>query len=182
MLTLFQRSTAFLLCFTLCHSLAFANSKNDTALKKLLRDEATEVKIKYNLAKTNPSFKEMRIRPLSFNGVVLLTGEVTNTKLKQQAARITRNTEGVRQVHNQLVIAGKASYLSRMSDNWLEMKVKAKIMMEEDLANSDIEVASHRGTTYLIGRVNRKQAKKAVDIANEVGGVQKIVQVFDYRR
>lgn len=157
-----------------------AQKNKDTALEKLLRDETTEVKIKYNLANNNNTFKKMRIRPLCFNGVVLLTGEVSSAKLKQQAAAIAKKTEGVRQVHNQLIVAGQAGYLSRMNDNWLAMKVKAKIMLEDDLANTEIHVASHQGTTYLMGRVNSNQAKKAVKIAREVGGVQKIVQVFDY--
>jgi osmotically-inducible protein OsmY len=40
-------------------------------------------------------------------------------------------------------------------------------------------VVAERGTIYLMGRVTEREAKRAADIARSVGGVAKVVTVFE---
>jgi osmotically-inducible protein OsmY len=40
-------------------------------------------------------------------------------------------------------------------------------------------VVTERGIVYLMGRVTSREAKRATDIARSIGGVTKVVRVFE---
>ena len=42
-----------------------------------------------------------------------------------------------------------------------------------------IKVVTERGVVFLMGRVTDAEAKRAVDLTRNVGGVQKVVRVFE---
>jgi osmotically-inducible protein OsmY len=46
-------------------------------------------------------------------------------------------------------------------------------------ANS-IKVVTERGTVYLLGRVTQREGQMAGEVARGVGGVQKVVKIFEY--
>jgi len=41
------------------------------------------------------------------------------------------------------------------------------------------KVHTERGTVYLMGRVTEREAERATELARSVGGVQKVVRVFE---
>ena len=153
-----------------------------TTVSKLLRNEAIESQIRVNLMKTNARFSKQNIAIHCFDGVVLLTGEVDNASLKQQAAQVARKTPQVRQVHNQLSLAGSATYLSRLNDSWLATKVRGKLMMNDHIKKANFHVTSSRGHIYLMGTLSPVQAKEAMRIAQKVEGVQGVTDLISYRR
>ena len=56
---------------------------------------------------------------------------------------------------------------------------KASFIDAKDLQSNSIKVVTERGIVYLMGRVTQREAKRATDIARGVGGVTKVVRVFD---
>lgn len=116
-----------------------------------------------------------------FNNVVLLTGEVTTPALREQAEEAAHQVPGVGKVYNQITIKGPTSSLSRASDSWVTAKIKTQMMAVKDLKSSMIKVVTENGTVYLMGIVSHDQADTAVDIARQVGGVQKVVKIFQYK-
>jgi osmotically-inducible protein OsmY len=153
-----------------------------TTVSKLLRNEAIESQIRVNLMKTNARFSKQNIAIHCFDGVVLLTGEVDNSALKQQAAQVARKTPQVRQVHNQLSLEGSETYLSRLNDSWLATKVRSKIMMNDHIKKANVHVTSSRGHIYLMGTLSPAQAREAMRIAQQVDGVQGVTDLISYRR
>jgi osmotically-inducible protein OsmY len=77
-------------------------------------------------------------------------------------------------------VEGSTSLLARTNDAWLTSKVKAKLVADRVVAADRIKVITENGVVYLMGIVPRKQAEEAVRVTSTVGGVQKIVKVFDY--
>ena len=48
-----------------------------------------------------------------------------------------------------------------------------------DLYANAFKVITENGTVYLMGRVTKREAERASDIARSVSGVQRVVRIFD---
>ncbi len=115
----------------------------------------------------------------SYNHVVLLTGTVTSEADKAAVERAVGAIESVRSVVNELAIGAAASFGNRSSDTVLTGKVKASFVDAKDLQVNAFKVVTERGIVYLMGRVTEREANRAADIARGVGGVTKVVKVFE---
>ncbi|WP_046113201.1 BON domain-containing protein [Aquincola tertiaricarbonis] len=115
----------------------------------------------------------------SYNKVVLLTGEVPDEAMRSRVEQQVRGIEGVRSVVNELAIMGPSSLTARSNDSLLTSQVKATLVDAKDVQASAIKVTTERGTVYLMGRVTEREAARASDLARSVGGVQKVVRVFE---
>jgi osmotically-inducible protein OsmY len=128
--------------------------------------------------------KELRnnahISVTSWNGIVLLTGEVPGQAQKAKVVNYTKSVASVRQVVDELRIAGKTAVFSRANDTWLTSKVKTQLFAETKLDANRIKVVSEYGNVYLMGIVTREEAQQATDIARNIGGVVRVVKVFEY--
>lgn len=116
----------------------------------------------------------------SFNRKVLLTGEVRDEAMKAAVEREVAAIEGVQSVVNDLEVLGVSSFTSRSNDSLITGKVKASFVDAKDLYANSIKVVTERGVVYLMGRVTQREGQLAADVARGVGGVQKVVKVFEY--
>ena len=112
---------------------------------------------------------------------MLLTGEVHNENIKQEVVAHTYSIQGVRQVVDETVIAGKTGFLSRTSDSWLTTKVKTRLGAKMGVDANRIKVVSEHGNIYLMGIVTRAEALTATELARGVRGVVRVVKVFEYK-
>jgi osmotically-inducible protein OsmY len=58
--------------------------------------------------------------------------------------------------------------------------VKAGFVDSKDLFANSIKVVTERGIVYLMGRVTQREGQLAGEVARGVGGVQKVVKIFEY--
>jgi osmotically-inducible protein OsmY len=116
----------------------------------------------------------------SFNRKVLITGEVRDDAMKAAVEREVKSIDGVASVSNELEIAGPASYTSRSNDALITTKVKASLVDAKDISANSFKVVTERGTVFLMGRVTQREGNQAAEIARGVGGVAKVVKVFEY--
>ncbi|MFO1246316.1 MAG: BON domain-containing protein [Ramlibacter sp.] len=115
----------------------------------------------------------------SYNRQVLLTGEVPSEQAKQQVEQIVSRVENVRAIVNELAVMGNSTLGQRSSDTLVTGKVRASLVDAKDLYANAFKVVTERGTTYLMGRVTQREADRATAIARTVGGVQKVVRIFE---
>lgn len=120
------------------------------------------------------------INVVSYDGIVLLTGQVESQQLRELAEQSIGDIRKIRKIHNEIQIAGATSLVARGNDNWLQTKVKAQFLADEEVDAGRIKVFVEDGIVYLIGLVPRVQADAAVAAARTVFGVQRVVKVFDY--
>ncbi len=146
----------------------------------LIDDQQIETMANVNLDKSDEGLKNAHISITSYNGVVLLTGQVENQSLRDQATTIVSDIKNVRQVHNELQVQGKTSLVARSNDTWLTSKVKTRLLANRDIAGSRIKVVTEDGVVYLMGLLSRVEAEKATEVASSTSGVQKVVRVFEY--
>ncbi|MCE2781570.1 BON domain-containing protein [Limnohabitans sp.] len=115
----------------------------------------------------------------SFNRKVLLTGEVTTAAEKERIEKIAQSQENVVSVVNDLAQMPASSLTQRAKDTVLTSRVKAAFIDAKDLQANAVKVVTERGIVYLMGRVTSREAKRATDIVRGMGGVVKVVRVFD---
>lgn len=143
-------------------------------------DQRLETIIKVNLRKADPAIAEANINVLSFNGVVLLTGEVPSSDLRQAAGDIVRSINKVRQVHNELLVQSNATVFSRSNDNWLATKLRSKVLANRDIESERVKIVVENRVVFLMGLLSRDEANLVSDIAARTKGVEKVVRVIEY--
>ncbi|MEF7617579.1 BON domain-containing protein [Aquincola sp. MAHUQ-54] len=119
------------------------------------------------------------VNATSYNRVVLLTGEVPDEAARLKVEQAVAGVENVKSVVNELAVMGNSSLTARSNDALLTSKVKATLVDAKDVQANAIKVVSERGTVYLMGRVTEREAGRASDLTRSVGGVQKVVRVFE---
>ncbi len=152
----------------------------DTSLGTDIDDFQIETAIGVNIKKAHPELEASHVNVNSYNGVVLLTGEVPSPDMRSLAGDTARKLKGVRQVHNELQIQGSTSLLSRTNDGWLGTKVKSRLIFDENIPAGKIKVVTENGVVYLMGLVTQSLAEKAARVASNTRGVRKVVKVFEY--
>ena len=120
-----------------------------------------------------------RISITSYNRQVLLTGEVVNEADKSAVEQTVARVDNVRTIVNELGVGPGASLTARSNDAVISGKVKASFVDAADLHANAVKVVTERGVVYLMGRVTEREATRASEIARGVGGVTKVVRVFE---
>jgi len=154
--------------------------KTTRTLGTYVDDQLIETMTLVNLNKASEAVKTANISVTSFNGIVLLVGEVPNEYAKQETEQIVTQLRKVRKVHNELQISGGASGLSQTSDIWLTLKSKTQLLVDENVVGGRIKVVTDKGTVYLMGLVTPQEADDAVGVVSGVSGVERIVKIFEY--
>lgn len=121
-----------------------------------------------------------RVNVTVFNKKVLLTGEVKDTSLRQQIEQYVRGLSNAREVVNELEVVSSPSFAAQSQDAFVTSKVKTMLMTAEGVPSNSTKVTTERGVVYLMGLVTRPEGDRATETARNVGGVSKVVKVFDY--
>jgi osmotically-inducible protein OsmY len=115
----------------------------------------------------------------SFNRRVLLTGQVANEADKRRAEQLVREVDNVRQIHNELQVAGQPGLTSAAADATITAAVKAALVEAKEVPAASIKVVTESGIVYLLGVVTQLESQAAVRVASRARGVQKVVAVFE---
>ncbi|GAA0702989.1 BON domain-containing protein [Marinobacterium maritimum] len=149
-------------------------------LGSYLEDESIETKTLVNISKGSQALAQSHINVVSYNGQVLLIGQVPDEQVKQEAESIARQIRHVRKVHNELDIAGPTSTIVRSNDVYLTSRIKVQMLADKRISGGRIKVVTENGVVYLMGLVSPAEADLAVEITRSITGVRKIVKVFEY--
>ena len=113
------------------------------------------------------------------NRKVLLSGEARTTADKERAEKLAQSQENVQSVVNDLAVQAPSSLTQRSKDTVTTSQVKAAFIDAKDLQVNSIKVVTERGIVYLMGRVTAREATRATDIVRKIGGVSKVIRVFE---
>ncbi|MEP7259976.1 MAG: BON domain-containing protein [Usitatibacter sp.] len=142
-----------------------------------IEDEAIEWKV---FSRMRGDYPGLHVNPTSFNRRVLLTGEAPDEETKKKIEGSVRRIENVREVTNELAIAGSSSLASRGNDALVTSNVKARMVNNGKFSPSHVKVLTEQGVVYLMGLVTTSEADAAVEIARTTSGVSRVVKVFEY--
>lgn len=146
-------------------------------------DEIIEWKAIGVLRNDKELYSQSHINVISYDGVILLSGETPNEGLRTRAADHVRAIDKVRKVHNEIILAAPSAMMSRSSDTVITGQVKTKLFGIKGLEGFDatrVKVVTENGTVYLMGKLRHVEADAVTDTTRQVKGVQRIVRLFEY--
>ena len=147
----------------------------------MVDDGSIETTVKVNLNAADDGLKDAHISVVSFNGVVLLVGQVPSQDLKNLTTRVaTSSSTRIKTVHNELEVAGATTFLSRSNDAWLSTKLKTLMLADPSVSGLRTKVVTENGVVYLMGLVTQEEADRTVELVSNTQGVTKVVRAFEY--
>ena len=142
-------------------------------------DEGIELKV---AQQANAQYGDrIHLNVTSYNGVVLLTGEVPDQGVWASLGNLAKTTEKVRAVQNELVVAPNADLSARTNDTYITSKVKTRMIEANKFPPNAVKVVTERAVVYLMGIVTRPEGDAAGEVAATTSDVVRVVKVFDYR-
>ena len=146
---------------------------------EVLDDSEIETLLKVNLGKLDPAYDDANLHIVSYNAVVLLTGELPSRQLRELAGDTARAINSVRLVHNQINIASKATVYSRSYDSWLGTKLRAKLINSRKIESNRVKVVVENRVVYIMGLLSESEAQHVTDLASTTEGVIKVVRAIE---
>ena len=144
-----------------------------------LDDQTIETKILTTVASRYGDTVHFNVT--SYNGIVLLTGEVPDAAVRADIYALARGTERVRSVHDELLVGPSTDLPARTSDSYVTSKVKTRFVEASDkFSATQVKVVTERGVVYLLGLVTRAEGDAAAQIASTTSGVVRVVKLFEY--
>jgi osmotically-inducible protein OsmY len=147
----------------------------------MMDDGSIETTIKVNLNAADEQLKNSHINVVSFNATVLLVGQVPSQDIKNLATRVARSSSSrVKEVYNELEVAGATTFLSRSNDAWLSAKINTLMLADSEVSGLRTKVVTENGVVYLMGLLTQEEADKTVNLVSNTKGVTKVVRAFEY--
>ena len=142
-----------------------------------IEDENIEWKA---LARVREVAPNAHVNATSYNRKVLLTGETLTEEEKRKIAETIKGVESVREVANELQVAGASSLASRGSDALITSNVKVRMVNNGKFSPNHVKVLTEAGVVYLMGLVTQAEGNAAAEIARSTSGVTRVIKVFEY--
>jgi osmotically-inducible protein OsmY len=147
----------------------------------VVEDQSIELKALDQL-RANASIKtQTHVSVTSYNQIVLVTGQAPTEELRAEAIRIVSQVEKVRHVYDEVELAAPNSLATRSADSLITIKVKTKLFTLDDIDATRVKVVTENGVVFLMGILPKAEADAAAEAASLVGGVRKVVKLFEYR-
>ena len=90
--------------------------------------------------------RQIHINVVSYNRIVLLTGEALSRQARSRAVDIVRHLDKVRRVHNEIRIKDLTDLKSRARDGWITSQVKARMLATRDFPTTRVKVITEDST------------------------------------
>ena len=140
-----------------------------------MSDAAVTSKVKAKLAADPEVMNLVSIDVDTNEGEVRLSGHVDTEAQKAEAEKLARQTDGVRDVDNEIEVGKGRTIGGAMDDALITSKIKAKLTGDLDVNPFNVDVDTDRGNVVLTGRVNTAAEKATVErIARGTEGVLEV--------
>jgi osmotically-inducible protein OsmY len=148
------------------------------------RSSGTQIDDQAIELKSGPRIKELvgnrgHVNVVSYNRVVLITGEVATDADKTALEEAITQIEHVRSVVSELAVMAPSDLADRSNDTFITSKAKATLVEASDISATVFKVLTERATVYLMGRVTEREAQRATELVRTIRGVQKVVRVVE---
>lgn len=158
---------------------AIVDDPGERSFYQRLADETIETKAIVNLHAADDDFDEAHLVVQSYNGYVLIAGQVPKESLRQKANEVLRKIRDVRRIYNELEVAASSSAMTRASDAWISSKVKTFLLTGRQTPGMRVKVVTEDGVVFLLGLVTQAEADRVAAEAADVSGVQRVVRLFE---
>ncbi len=151
----------------------------ERTLAQQVLDESIETKATVNIKAADERLRKAKLLVVSYNGYVLLTGEVPDQAMKDQAADVIREINGVRRIYNELVVGPASDSNADANDVWLTTKVKTALIATSNTPGMRVKVVTEDGVVYLMGLLTPEEADRVSERVADIIGVKRVVRLFE---
>lgn len=154
-------------------SLLIVSCASTRSAGEQMSDAGLTSRVKTRLA-ADPEVNPLNVDVDSEDGIVTLRGTVNDDATREEIEELTRRTDGVRSVVNDITV-GQKSVGERFADSTIVTKVKAKLAADPEINPFNIDVDANRGVVTLSGTVAKKEAKEEAEhLARVTSGVKRV--------
>ena len=152
--------------------------------RRTAESQFTDEKLEWQtVLKTQDIKGEFRANFVSFNQVVLITGQSPNQEIIDKIFSIVSNMENVKKVENYMTVGPENTVRGIAKDIAITSNVISRVFAEDDkyktpLSILHLKVFTEEGAVYLMGILNQQEADKAISITQSSRGVKKVVPLF----
>ena len=143
----------------------------------IVSDEVLEKRVLFNIVEAVGK-DNIHVTATSFEGKILLSGEVLTQAQKQKAQEVALRSLDVKSVVNELAVMELSSVSTRLADSLLANKVRATLIGSQETSLNQVKVVVDRKIVYLMGIVTREEAQKVLNKVAQVTDVQQVVNCF----
>ena len=127
---------------------------------------------------------DYRANFVSYNQVVLITGQAPNQEIIDKIFNIVKNMKNVKKVENFMIVGPENTVRGIANDIAITSNVISRAFVEDDKDEASVsifhwKVFTEKSVVYLMGILNQKEANSAVEIARSSRGVKKVVPLFE---
>lgn len=117
-----------------------------------------------------------RVETEIVEGRVLLTGNVPRPEDRVEAARLTWQVAGVREVLNEIAVNDRSGILNYFQDSWITTRLRAKMITDAEIVDINYSVETVNGIVYLIGIAqDEAELKRLTGHARTLSGVRRVI-------
>lgn len=114
----------------------------------------------------------------TFNGIILLIGQVPTEAIMNKVAQAMTRVKGAKVVYNHLTVQPPLSFSRTANDTWITTKVKSNFVGKVN--PFQFKVVTEDGIVYLIAVTDKATGDRAAMIASKTSGVKKVVTCYVY--
>ena len=144
-------------------------------------DQAIESKVTKAAAERWNAGTGVHLNVTSYDGKVLLTGEVPTPAIRDEIGKIATSQEYVRSVTNELLVGPETLIAARTQDTYITSKVKARLIEAKKFDANNVKVVTERRVVYLMGLVSPTEGDAAAEVAAKTSDVARVVKLFEYK-
>jgi len=153
--------------------------------RRTTESQITDEKLEWQtVLKTQDIEGEFRANFVSYNQIVLITGQAPNQEIIDKVFNIVTNMENVRKVENYMIVGPENTIRGIANDIAITSNVISRAFVDENKDQASVsifhwKVFTEEAVVYLMGILNQEEADKAVAIAKSSRGVKKVVPLFE---
>jgi len=118
-----------------------------------------------------------------YMGRVLLTGTVDTPEMRAEAVKLAWTAEGVKEVINEIQLAGAAGASGFARDTWISTQLKSALLFDKQVSSINYSIETVAGTVYLIGLAqDQRELDRVMNHARGLSYVKKVVNYVQIKR
>jgi osmotically-inducible protein OsmY len=160
-------------------SAVVANDERTTGT--FIEDQTIELKALDAIRSREHLKSQTHLSVTSYNQTVLVTGQAPTEELRKEAISLISQVEKVNRIFDEIEIGVPTTLATRSSDSLLTAKVKTKLFTLDGFDATKVKVVTENAVVYLMGILSSSEADTAATAASFVGGVRKVVKLFEYK-
>ncbi len=154
----------------------FGVDSRDLSIPRRMMDKGIERTAKVNIYNVYPMLRgNSRIAVDSFDGNVLLTGEVPSEVDRIRVQALVGSISDVRSLYNELKVSRKHSLSYKALDAYITSQMMGKVIASPKLSPTQLKLVTETGVVYVMGRGSEAEKQELIKLGNSTPSVLEMV-------